>query len=120
MRDPYINRRPTYFSEIPFTSNTSNISNNNTFFNSIYNIYQFMKDYWYIGAIISGTIITGGALFYFWDPISSSVVFIGSTIKHTYQNVIQYFFSGGSGGDSGSSGTLEDYTDRVEKNFKIS
>lgn len=101
-------------------------------FSSFSNIYQFVKDYWYIGAIVSGVIITGGGIFYFWEPISAGTLYSISYVKQSFNDVVQYFTTrapdgGGDGGDNSSieivdftpqnpdtSPTIENFRNRIE------
>lgn len=74
-----------------------------------------MKDYWYIGAAIGSSIIVIGGLFYFWDPITSTLVGVGSTVRDSMYSFINYFTGrgpgpGSDGGDSGSI-VIGDYND---------
>ena len=103
LRDKYVDNRPNY--NIFLDNKFNNTPDNNTSF--ISNAYQFMKDYWHIGAIVGSVIVVGGGIFIFWDPITTTMSSIGSTVKDGFNSIIQYF-SGrgpGSGGAPDNSDT---------------
>ena len=88
----------------PYPINPNNTTNIHGYFDMFSNIYSFMKDYWYIGAIVGGVVITGGTLLYFWDPISNGALYLGNSIKTTFTDVIHYLSSKGPDSGNGDSG----------------
>lgn len=63
LRDHYVDRTPRnpFYPGTPFNTGAPSFNatggDNSSIFSNISSIYQFMKDYWYIGAIVSGVII---------------------------------------------------------------
>lgn len=45
------------------------------------NVFNFVKDNWYYFAIPASVIAVGTGVWFFWDPISTTFVFVGSSIK---------------------------------------
>lgn len=82
---------------------------------ALHNTFSFIKDHWHLFAIGGGVVVLGGALWLFWEPVTTGVVAVGTMLKSGYEAVIGWLSSGGSGGsnsapnpDAGSDPILGD------------
>nr|YP_009690268.1 hypothetical protein Fomme_000052 [Fomitiporia mediterranea]QEG57048.1 hypothetical protein Fomme_000052 [Fomitiporia mediterranea] len=83
------------------------------------NVFNFVKDNWYYFAIPASVIAVGTGVWFFWDPISTTFVFVGSSIKTGivavgtsiktgFEYIVSYlpFKKGGGDGTDGSNPLL--------------